>query len=1598
MKSFVRTRRNPRRRSLLLSVLVLASAGWPLAWAQVATTACGSTSSLRVETVTDAGVLSTAVNCTDGGTVEAVWAGAVTLTAPISVGTGTFLSITGEDGSAEVLGGGQTQMFYVSSSGGLTLTDLRLSGGSAASGGAIESSMASVTLDTCIFSSNVATAGDGGAVRADGGDLTIIGGEFSGNSASGNGGAVLAADAGLVIRNGTRFEGNTGVEGGGLYCSGGVESSAPSCSLSDATFTSNVATTGAEVSFSDTIETWADLYGGGAAAFYLAAVEITNSLFELNYAQVSGGGIFGGSGSSMSIDGCTINNNTTPGYGGGLVASAAMLGGGTVVTSNVADESGGGVFGWYSRGAVEMNDVTCSLNEAEENGGCFYSAGIGIVNDGTVMLDNLADAGGCVYVSANGTVNVNGGEFRGCRSTSNGGFMYVSDGGTATITGGLVANNVAERRAGVVYSSGDSNGFGGASVTIEGGTFSDNEAQELGGVIVAWGDTNVVTVTGGSFVNNTAKFYGGFIFLEEEASLSCEGATIRDHYAGDQGGGIYGRDATWVNSSCDLIGNAAPQGAAVYLTHTVMAANFTNHEVTDNVASGGSVLYATETAVFATGLNFQSGVGLQEDSSNRAIQLEGETTLVADGCVFGGWMGDTVIRNSNTAPGSLTLDSCDFSESAAVMVVGSPHSDALIRNAVVDHLTIENAALVNDSLVLVDNAFDCRTSGICAAGECVDSVLGVLCECLSEDYCLNDGGALSISLLVHPLNVTYSPDPVYFELLVSASADGVTPTIWNLSYEADDLGLQVLPSSGILPPGENVTVAITGNPLQDDVGGVLVTRFVVTSAGSGTAESSSSTGVELEVKSEFYLCQAFEYAMPVDGDDDDNDPVCLQCANFDGAEGLDCESPGATLASLPVREGYWRSSQESLVVHGCLNSDACAGGTQISSSDDYCKDCYEGPYCAVCAEGCCEGSSHTCYRCSGIKSRLLMFAGIVFGVTIVLFLGLAIVFLIGGLDAVNSMRLSMSRKLSVSGKIRGSISRSYHEGSSTSKKPSGRSNFGEDDDDDNDGRGRSAAVGDAAVDEEKTRTAAVIGLGPGDYSPERPLSTAATAAAVDRARILEVGARMSDAGGESSRTGCCGLGGRIKRWVSLLPMDKLKILVVVWQILTVFPSITGVQFPPSYSRFLSWVDVVNLDVGQVFTASCLLPSVSFYQRLLLTTLTPIGLGCVLVLTHWMAKQRAGIGSASVLARRAAWSRHMAAGLLLTFLVFTSTSTMAFKTFPCDDEAVEGESYLRADYSLSCKTDKHMYFRIYAGIMILVYPIGIPLLYAFILWINRESLNPRVRSEATPQPTGGVEMDVALVPANYGDDLEERLEQRRNNPDLVPSMFLWKDFGPDMYYYEVIECGRRILLTGVLIFFAAGTAAQAAMACIFAFVSLLGFELLRPHLDPADAWLYRLGCVIIFLSNFLALLIKVDAAGEGNRAALGGILIAVNVFLILAVLSTSWFATQQMVDDNRNEENSLALAKTMLTFEQRVADDAKVVRGKKQTPESPQSSVGAVSGRGSCRSVGPRPSAENQQQRGVLSSLRRGSVSAATVNALWEAGKTEGSSKGQERPV
>ena len=99
-----------------------------------------------------------------------------------------------------------------------------------------------------------------------------------------------------------------------------------------------------------------------------------------------------------------------------------------------------------------------------------------------------------------------------------------------------------------------------------------------------------------------------------------------------------------MNSSCDLIANESPQGSAIFLLN-VNNATFENHNVTDHPASSASAVSVAASSVIAKGVTFESSVGFQDFSSNRAIQLDTRATLDAEQCVFNGWLGDTVVYN-----------------------------------------------------------------------------------------------------------------------------------------------------------------------------------------------------------------------------------------------------------------------------------------------------------------------------------------------------------------------------------------------------------------------------------------------------------------------------------------------------------------------------------------------------------------------------------------------------------------------------------------------------------------------------------------------------------------------------------------------------------------------------------------------------------------------------------------------------------------------------------------------------------------------------------------------------------------------------------------
>jgi hypothetical protein len=384
-----------------------------------------------------------------------------------------------------------------------------------------------------------------------------------------------------------------------------------------------------------------------------------------------------------------------------------------------------------------------------------------------------------------------------------------------------------------------------------------------------------------------------------------------------------------------------------------------------------------------------------------------------------------------------------------------------------------------------------------------------------------------------------------------------------------------------------------------------------------------------------------------------------------------------------------------------------------------------------------------------------------------------------------------------------------------------------------------------------------------------------------------------------------------------LPWNKLRIPLVVMQLLTQFIAISGTQYPSIYANCIKWFNVVNLDTSWLLSAGCIL-HVNFYDKLLLTTLAPVVIALIISVIHCRARYICYKKTDLVDVLAHAKAKHLSVFLTFTFLKYSTVSTVVFQTFACDYLKDTKESWSRADYSISCDTDTHAVFRKYAIVMVVLYPIGILAIYTVLLIRHRHNLNPTATATA---PTAITDIDVikptclrallnpviqlfkgyygaATVKANAtaaaaGNQQQQQPQQpqpqqqeqlddtRQNDTSLTPIKFLWSPYRQEVYWWELVECIRRLLLTGFLVFILPGTAGQSAVACVFAGLSLGVFGLVQPFADTSDSNDYWFGTWILFLSTFIALVLKGDNSSESAyyNKFMAIILVVFNVLLI-----------------------------------------------------------------------------------------------------------------------
>jgi len=280
----------------------------------------------------------------------------------------------------------------------------------------------------------------------------------------------------------------------------------------------------------------------------------------INGKSAGDGGAIYNSGSTLSISGCTFNNNIAEGH---------------------IDR----VLYYFSNGIPSLNPSYGK--RIGYNGGAIHNYG------GTLSIN------GCTFINN---------QAYGC-----GGAIYNSE-GTLSISGSTFTNNQAENK----LENDDSVGSGGAIYssggvpTISGCTFTNNRAKNDGGAFYGSAPKNKnIDVINSNFINNYAGGYGGAIstssYYGSIGKIIVNACTFTNNRAGFAGGAIAGGD--YIVSNSNFIDNQAKEiGGAIMTYYDDITLN--NVIFKNNIAkgvynavggySGGGKVYSTKVTITPT--------------------------------------------------------------------------------------------------------------------------------------------------------------------------------------------------------------------------------------------------------------------------------------------------------------------------------------------------------------------------------------------------------------------------------------------------------------------------------------------------------------------------------------------------------------------------------------------------------------------------------------------------------------------------------------------------------------------------------------------------------------------------------------------------------------------------------------------------------------------------------------------------------------------------------------------------------------------------------------------------------------------------------------
>ena len=214
--------------------------------------------------------------------------------------------------------------------------------------------------------------------------------------------------------------------------------------------------------------------------------------------------------------------------------------------------------------------------------------------------------------------------------------------------------------------------------------------------------------------------------------------------------------------------------------------------------------------------------------------------------------------------------------------------------------------------------------------------------------------------------------------------------------------------------------------------------------------------------------------------------------------------------------------------------------------------------------------------------------------------------------------------------------------------------------------------------------------------------------------------------------------------------------------------------------------------------------------------------------------------------------HLSMGMNMLMLIHAPVSRKVFQFFDCDQIGAEewSQSFLRADYTIQCATGQK-----YLSSYLLFMPFVLVVFVGF----------------------------TSFLPGFLGGYFYNNRDELYSPKVIVKIGWLYNRHPMGAEFWELFELIRKLILTGVIVFFPRHPTVRACFCLLVCFASTATLNYVRPHKNSLVFWVEQLGYSAALLL-FIAGIMFSESVQLGERDAETVGFLTIGLFMIFGILS------------------------------------------------------------------------------------------------------------------